>query len=278
MSKLEKAFSGAMRAIAGYGSNLYAPEGQDVVPHGAIEALYPVSDKDAAFIVLSSHRDSRMEISLEREFRSEQNDWLLGAQGRRSGIPDWHAPGYRVAGAFPNPGVDVMWTPSDASSDAFGTPLRARGTFPSDWLTVFLEEVLTQVDASPTLGQRASELRDIFDRVRFTKLEAPNELLGTEMARVRVLETFEGFVEQIVDDTAYVTLTSQYGDTLDGKYPARELETRGIHERRRFGCKVVECGDQIRVDLEAIPDIDLSEEQLRQIQRETDEMLGDDDL
>lgn len=95
--------------------------------------------------------------------------------------------------------------------------------------------------------------------------------------RSTVLEQFEGFVEQIDDDIAHVTLTSQCGDTLYGEYPARDLLALGIRERRRFRCVTVDEEGKVRVELTAIPDQDVSAAEEDAIRRELEERLGNDE-
>jgi hypothetical protein len=91
------------------------------------------------------------------------------------------------------------------------------------------------------------------------------------------LEEFVGFVDQIDGDMAYVTLTSQTGETLYGEYPASELKARGIHERRRFKCRTIDAGSHVEFDLEPIPDREVSEERERAIRDDIRKSLGDND-
>jgi len=53
-----------------------------------------------------------------------------------------------------------------------------------------------------------------------------------------ILESFEGYVDQVEGDTAYVRLKSrEHGDVLYGEYSAAELLEKGIEEQSRFLCK-----------------------------------------
>lgn len=93
-----------------------------------------------------------------------------------------------------------------------------------------------------------------------------------------VLERLEGFVEQIDGPTAYVRLKSEHGDELFGEYPAQELAAEGIVERRRFLCRTVEVGGEVRVEFEAIPDEPVSPEEEDALDRRLDELLADGEL
>lgn len=56
----------------------------------------------------------------------------------------------------------------------------------------------------------------------------------------KLLDEFEGFVEKVEGSTAYITLTSQSGDTIYGEYPTDDLTKQGVHERRRFKLQAYE--------------------------------------
>lgn len=91
-----------------------------------------------------------------------------------------------------------------------------------------------------------------------------------------ILENFEGFVDQIRDGIAYVTLKSvEHGDTMHGTYPAAELLNKGIRERRRFKCATVENGPAVEIQFEAIPDKALTPEEEKEIYDRIERMLGD---
>ena len=93
-----------------------------------------------------------------------------------------------------------------------------------------------------------------------------------------VLESFEGFVDEIRGDTAYVTLKSEFGDSLFGEYSAVELAAKGIREGRRFNCRTIESGGKVRVEFMPIPDRILSAAEEEAICQEIDASIGDDNL
>lgn len=74
----------------------------------------------------------------------------------------------------------------------------------------------------------------------------------------RVLELFDGFVDLIQGDVAFVTLKSQFGDILQGEYPTAELASRGIYEGRSFRCLTIESDGCVTARLESIPDVTIS--------------------
>lgn len=98
------------------------------------------------------------------------------------------------------------------------------------------------------------------------------------ISNATILERLEGFVDRIEGATAFVTLESEFGDTLHGEYPARELAEKGINERRRFLCKTIEENGRVRVEFEAIPDEPVSTDEEDAINRRIDELLADDEL
>lgn len=98
--------------------------------------------------------------------------------------------------------------------------------------------------------------------------------VGSVETNAEVLETFEGFVESIDEDTAYLRFTADNGDILYGQHSASELTEKGIHERRRFRCVVRKDSDGIHVDLESIPDKELSDERVREIWDEIERTVG----
>ena len=104
-------------------------------------------------------------------------------------------------------------------------------------------------------------------------------LAARQPSRRRVaLEEFEGFVEEVDDEVAYVTLKDKTGQKLQGEYPASELETLGIHERRRFYCRTFDVGGgNVKIELSAIPDRQVSEERQRAIDEELRRAMGGDD-
>jgi hypothetical protein len=111
-----------------------------------------------------------------------------------------------------------------------------------------------------------------------------------ERKLTKVLETFDGFVDKIVGEIAYITLTSEHGDVLWGEYDSVKLAEKGIKERRRFKCQTVEVKEGkwsieadkppigyhvVRIDIQAIPDIELTPEREQEISEEIDRLLGD---
>jgi len=93
---------------------------------------------------------------------------------------------------------------------------------------------------------------------------------------MQTLENFEGFVDQMRDGIAYVTLKSvEHGDMMYGTYPAAELLAKGIRERRRFKCSTIEAGTAVEIQLEAIPDRVLTPEEEKAIYERIDSVLGD---
>jgi serine/threonine protein kinase len=93
-----------------------------------------------------------------------------------------------------------------------------------------------------------------------------------------ILEQFEGFVDRIENGTALVTLTSrEHGDQLLGEYSAKLLAEQGIHEQSRFLCRTVQEGRGTRVEIEALPKVAVTEQQIREIDDELNRMLPADD-
>jgi hypothetical protein len=93
-----------------------------------------------------------------------------------------------------------------------------------------------------------------------------------------VLESFEGFVDHVEGDTAYVRLKSrEHGDVLYGEYPTSQLLEKGIEEQGRFLCKTVKVDGTTRVDMQAIPSVPATDEQLRAIEEKIDRVLPRDD-
>ncbi len=94
----------------------------------------------------------------------------------------------------------------------------------------------------------------------------------------RVLESFEGFVEHIEDDTAYVTLKSEHGESLEGTYDATKLAFRGIYEHRRFVCKTIDTGNGVEVELTPVPENAISQDQNALIEERIKSILAIDPL
>ncbi len=94
-----------------------------------------------------------------------------------------------------------------------------------------------------------------------------------------VLESFDGYVDSIDGDTAYVTLESrENGDVFYGEYSASELLAMGIREQTRFLCETVKGGDGGRVRFVPLPKVKVTDEEARAIAKEMREAFpGDDD-
>lgn len=136
----------------------------------------------------------------------------------------------------------------------------------------FDERVEPAVDLSPMIVQicgllspQAIEGLSPLHRSVLKQFQDAREGASGACSRI-VLETFEGFVEEIEGETAYVKLQSEHGDILYGRYPAHELAAKGIRERRRFKCETVEGPfGAVTVELAPIPDKHISQERLRRI-------------
>ena len=84
-----------------------------------------------------------------------------------------------------------------------------------------------------------------------------------------VLETFEGYVDRVDGETAHVQLKSrEYGDVLYGTYPTSQLSAKGIEEQSRFLCETVKVDGTTRIDLRALPDVELTDEELPRSKKE----------
>jgi hypothetical protein len=93
-----------------------------------------------------------------------------------------------------------------------------------------------------------------------------------------VLESFEGYVDEVDGDTAYVTLESRNnGDVLQGKYSASELLKKGIEEQSRFLCRTIKSNGSTRVDVQPLPDAEVTDEEVRAISEEIDRAFPSDD-
>jgi hypothetical protein len=87
-------------------------------------------------------------------------------------------------------------------------------------------------------------------------------------------ERFEGFVERLEEDVAYVSLESERGERLQGPYPADDLAAKGVGERDRFWLTLTDVGDSVRFDIQLIPRKTISAERQREIQQEIEQALG----
>ncbi len=89
-----------------------------------------------------------------------------------------------------------------------------------------------------------------------------------------VLEELDGYVDQIEDGSAFVTLTSKSGEELIGEYPANELASIGIRECRRFKCQSVIIDGRPDVRFQAIPDAEITSDEANLINREIRELTS----
>ena len=81
-----------------------------------------------------------------------------------------------------------------------------------------------------------------------------------------VLETFDGYVDSIEGESAYVTLESRdNGDVLYGEFPASDLLGKQISEQTRFLCETVKTDNGSRIDFRALPKIEVTDEEVRSI-------------
>lgn len=143
-------------------------------------------------------------------------------------------------------------------------------------------------DRYTNIGELARELRE-----RLPELTAPITTVNTTTAEIPappesvdsevhheeiVLEHFDGFVDSIKNGVALVTLKSrEHGDELSGEYSAVLLAEQHIHEQSRFLCRTVQEGRGTRVEIEAIPKVAVTEQQIREIEHELNRMLPPDD-
>jgi hypothetical protein len=92
-----------------------------------------------------------------------------------------------------------------------------------------------------------------------------------------VLERFEGFVEQIEGNVAYVVLRAENGDELYGEYPADRLARLGVEETDRFLCLTVKDVQGTRVEIEPLASEPVSDEDVRAIFERISHALGPGD-
>ena len=93
-----------------------------------------------------------------------------------------------------------------------------------------------------------------------------------------VLETFDGFVDRIEGQTAFVTIQSrENGDVEAGTYSAPELGKLGIQEQSCFVFKTVKVGDAIRPVFEPVPQEAIADEVVREIDAMIDKALPRED-
>lgn len=91
-----------------------------------------------------------------------------------------------------------------------------------------------------------------------------------------IIEEFDGIVDCIDGDVAYVTLTAkETGEILLGEYPAAKLAELGINERRRFKCNTVARGECVEIEMLPVPDREISAEEELKIRENIRELLGE---
>ena len=147
---------------------------------------------------------------------------------------------------------------------------------PEDWqILAETARLLSRLISGQQSGQQPEDRQILAETARLLSrfisghLNAPREV---------VLESFEGFVDQVEGDTAYVRLKSrEHGDVLYGEYPASQLLEKGIEEQGRFLCETVKVDGTTRVDMQAIPSVPATDEQLRAIEEKIDRVLPRDD-
>ncbi len=92
---------------------------------------------------------------------------------------------------------------------------------------------------------------------------------------MKILEEFVGWIDRTEGEITYLTLRAPDGEILYGEYPTEKLQKLGII--RRFKCQTIERDNgDIGINLEPLPDLELSEERRKEID-EMLKLLGDDD-
>jgi hypothetical protein len=94
------------------------------------------------------------------------------------------------------------------------------------------------------------------------------------LRRIPVSERYEGFVEKLEADVAYITLENERGERFHGPYPAHELAAKGVGERDRFSLTLTDEDDSVRFDVRLIPRKEISAERQREIRQEIEQALG----
>jgi hypothetical protein len=92
-----------------------------------------------------------------------------------------------------------------------------------------------------------------------------------------ILEAFDGFVDKIDGEIAYVTLKTGSGELLWIECPVTQLQNAGIRERRRFKCWTVTDGSEVRLEMCRIPDALFTADDERRLEQRLRRQLGDDD-
>lgn len=108
-----------------------------------------------------------------------------------------------------------------------------------------------------------SEVRVFAHDVEYRRVPGIDE---AAVLRRAVLETFDGVLNCIDGDTARLTITSRAnGAVYYAQYPAEKFAEKGIEEEDRFICKTVESDGGTRIEIEAIPHAELTEEDIKAI-------------
>jgi|GEM_PF-6823420 len=138
-----------------------------------------------------------------------------------------------------------------------------------------LLSALNTSSASTPSHHDTSEIASLLKQA-IASLETPK---ATAVEPRTVLEAFDGYVDSIDGDTAYVTLESRLnGDVLYGEYSAQELLAKGIREQTSFLCETVKGGGAGRVHFAPLPKNKVTDEEARAIAEEMREAFpGDDD-
>lgn len=87
-------------------------------------------------------------------------------------------------------------------------------------------------------------------------------------------EEYNGVVDSITENIAYVTLINNHGEKFHGEYPADKLINAGIFERRRFTCEIFTYGNESNVNFYPVEDIYISPEEEVIIDRELDNLIS----
>ena len=122
------------------------------------------------------------------------------------------------------------------------------------------EALETHKETSPKLA-----LREALAFLR-KALETIQSATTTVIETRTVLETFDGYVDSIEGESAYVTLESRdTGDVLYGEFPTSDLLGKKIAEQTRFLCETVKTENGSRIDFRALPKIEVTDEEVRSI-------------
>lgn len=92
----------------------------------------------------------------------------------------------------------------------------------------------------------------------------------------KIIEEFRCFLDRIDGQVAHVTLTAKDNEQFWCEMSVKELNDHGIFERRWFRCCFVEDGDDVKMLLEAVPEITISQEREKEI-NDMLEFLNSDD-